>query len=304
MAETGPNKTLRDLLEVCFRYKWVFAVSAALFAVAVFVAAQFMPVEYSATTKFERRLGEALSEQGLSGVAGTDSFEASKQTQIEDLVSSELLESVAAELGVLSEFTDLPQGIAGGYDLSGTALRNPRDGERYLNTADGIFVQDAKEPQTQELKKDWVYRWNGTTKLWDAVCERAAWRSSFKATSDIGTRDGREPAAPDDQQYYMPEAKGTSKLTGQTFKADWVYQWVAPPPSPVTATMPSTATNAAATTMPAATSRPAGAASGARSAITIIGGGWSPGSTTRPTRFAGSWSSAGTSSHRRSTWSA
>ena len=115
MADTEQNKTLRDLGQVCFRYKNVFAFSASIFAVVVFLGAWFLPIEYSASTKFERRLGEALAEQGLSGVAGSDIFQTVKQTQVEDLSGPELVETTLKELAAkdfsLDAFREL-QGLS------------------------------------------------------------------------------------------------------------------------------------------------------------------------------------------------
>jgi uncharacterized protein involved in exopolysaccharide biosynthesis len=118
MADTEQNKTLRDLGQVCFRYKNVFAFSASIFAVVVFLGAWFLPIEYSASTKFERRLGEALAEQGLSGVAGTDSFQTVKQTQVEDLSGPELVETTLKELAAKDPSLDAFR------ELQGLSARN------------------------------------------------------------------------------------------------------------------------------------------------------------------------------------
>lgn len=223
MAEKETNKTLRDLMAVFFRHGMIFLFCAALFAIVVFTAVQFVHPEYTASTKFERRLGQALSEQGLSGVSGTDIFEAVKQTQIEDLSGQKLVQPIAAELGEFSghegknALPHLPQGIQASDNLWQNKLKLV-DGGLYINSDEGMFEQTGDGP-AQKLQANYVYRWNEYTQRFEPLYSRAMWLATFKHV------DGTDPSPPDKPStptpgclYFHPD---------DHLRTDGVwYQWV------------------------------------------------------------------------------
>jgi len=62
MAEAPvKKKTLRDLLRLVFRRRWLFIVASALFAFIVLVAAHTLPERYTSRAVFERRMDEVIA---------------------------------------------------------------------------------------------------------------------------------------------------------------------------------------------------------------------------------------------------
>lgn len=94
MTESAEKKTLRDALRVVFRRWPVFLVASSAFAVVVIWASHYMPLKYTGTAYFERRMDPAVDNLGNA------SFEGMKQTLIQRLRGREAVEQVIEQLGL------------------------------------------------------------------------------------------------------------------------------------------------------------------------------------------------------------
>ncbi len=97
MADHVHNRSLRDILRMVFRRRWLFLLGASLFATLALLGAHHLPVQYTGSTKFERR-SDPASEQGLE--KGSQSFETIKLTLNQELAGQKAIERVIDELGM------------------------------------------------------------------------------------------------------------------------------------------------------------------------------------------------------------
>ena len=105
MAEREGKKTPRDILRIFFRRRFVFALGAALFAIAWLVGAQrFVGVKYNGTAFFERRRG-MTADLGLSE-ASEPYMQEMKLKLHREFTGREAVERVLEELGL---FRGLPR---------------------------------------------------------------------------------------------------------------------------------------------------------------------------------------------------
>jgi uncharacterized protein involved in exopolysaccharide biosynthesis len=74
MAKDIEKRTPRDLLRIVFRRRALFLVGASVFAVGWLVAARALPVQYTATTVFERRSDEASQEQSKNSPGAVEAL--------------------------------------------------------------------------------------------------------------------------------------------------------------------------------------------------------------------------------------
>jgi uncharacterized protein involved in exopolysaccharide biosynthesis len=117
MAELLNKKTPRDILRVVFRRRLLFLLGAALFGVGVLVAAQWLPLKYTAVAKFERWT-DPLSEAREG--AGSQAFEAEKLKLEHELTGREAATAAAQELGL---FSGLPREENGRLTKAGRVAR-------------------------------------------------------------------------------------------------------------------------------------------------------------------------------------
>ena len=132
MAEETNKKTPRDLLRVVFRRRWLFLLSASLFATVVLQGAQLWPLKYTGSAKFQRSFDPA-SEEGMG--RGSGSFESIKRTLELELAGREAITQVAEELG-------LTDGL-------------PRDANAELTTVGRIQKQQLVRELQQTVKVRW-----------------------------------------------------------------------------------------------------------------------------------------------------
>ncbi len=118
MAATNDQKTLRDRLQLVFRRRWLFVISACLFAAGAIIVAHFMPLQYTGTAKFRRRVDPASEGMADTKVEG---FAAKKLTLAEELTGR------AAVIQAVEQIPQLVQGIPVGRDG-----RYTDDGQRML----------------------------------------------------------------------------------------------------------------------------------------------------------------------------
>ena len=88
-------KTPRDLLRVVFRRPALFLVTAPLVAIAILLGSHWMPLQYTGTTVFERRVDPAAEE--LTKVKATG-FASQKLTLQNQLIGHEAMQYVIDEL--------------------------------------------------------------------------------------------------------------------------------------------------------------------------------------------------------------
>lgn len=113
MPESDKQKTLRDVWRIVFRRRWLFVLGACLFMLAALWAAQFLPLKYTGTAKFERRVDP--SDEQSSNLGG-DSFSVHKLTLQHELTGTRAIERVIEELGMAR---GLPRGPDGELTLPG-----------------------------------------------------------------------------------------------------------------------------------------------------------------------------------------
>ena len=119
MAETTDKKkkTPRDLLRMVFRRWQLFVLGASLFGVAAMLGGQFVPLKYTAETKFERRSDSAAEENARGR---SDSFESRKLTLQHELIGFEAVAKAAGDEGLM---TGLAHGPDGQLALQGIIAR-------------------------------------------------------------------------------------------------------------------------------------------------------------------------------------
>ena len=106
MAETKRKPTPRDILRMVFRRRRMFVLGAAAFALTALIGAEYMPLKYTGTTIFERRMDTASLEITRSR---TETFESIKLTLQHELVGRTAMERAVTEL-------DLTRGMHRGPD--------------------------------------------------------------------------------------------------------------------------------------------------------------------------------------------
>jgi uncharacterized protein involved in exopolysaccharide biosynthesis len=119
MAEKSTKKTVRDLLRIVFRRRWVFLVGAALFAVVTLIGAHSLPRKYTGTTKFERRTDAAVAGTE-TGTAASASFSTFKLTLRHDLTGYNAVRQIAEELGLTE---GLPHDLEGHLTPAGARAK-------------------------------------------------------------------------------------------------------------------------------------------------------------------------------------
>ena len=106
MADIKKKITPRDILRIVFRRWRFFFGSATLFAITVLIAAHYLPLKYTSTTKFERRSDPSGLE---SKIAETEGWPTRKHMLYWDLMGPHALSQAAEEL-------DLTRGMPHGPD--------------------------------------------------------------------------------------------------------------------------------------------------------------------------------------------
>lgn len=115
-AELHSRESLRDILRMLFRRWRLLLLGAALFAIAALLGAHHVPVKYTATARFERRMAAASQDIGR----GIESFEATKLSLTEDIAGQQTVEEVMAGLKLTK---DLPRDAQGQLTASGEMLK-------------------------------------------------------------------------------------------------------------------------------------------------------------------------------------
>ena len=101
MPEQNDKVTFRDKMRVFFRWRNLFLLSAAALAIGLLVAAHFVPVKFTAVTKFQSRVDSATPIRGMDNVSVLETHEQLRQTLRQRLTGRQAVAYVAVELGLL-----------------------------------------------------------------------------------------------------------------------------------------------------------------------------------------------------------
>lgn len=113
------RKNVNDVLRVLFLHRWAFFVPCALIASIVFVMSLNYPRTYRATTTFERRDDDVVSNLKLS--EGTGAWKRWRATMADDLTSPTVMAEAIEKLGLAN---DLPRDAAGVLTSAGVKRRD------------------------------------------------------------------------------------------------------------------------------------------------------------------------------------
>jgi len=109
--QTDRTTTFRDRTRVFFRWRNLVLLSAAALAIVLLIAAHVVPVEYTAATVFEMRVGLVVPDRGMEGVTDTERLKRLRQTVRQHLTDRQAIATVAERLGLFD-------GIDSGDEMS------------------------------------------------------------------------------------------------------------------------------------------------------------------------------------------
>ena len=112
MTEELTKKTLRDLAQMWFRRRWTFGLCAAVFAIVALVAAHFLPVQYTASARFQRQVVQTADKWNAEA-SSKDQFETVKMTLYTQLIGETAVTKAADKLGY---FNDIKPRLAAGKE--------------------------------------------------------------------------------------------------------------------------------------------------------------------------------------------
>ncbi len=102
MPEQNDKATFRDKMRVFFRWRNLFLLSAAALAIGLLVIAHFVPVKFTAVTKFQSRVDSVTPIRGMDNVSVLETHEQLRQTLRQRLTGRQAVAYVAVELGLLN----------------------------------------------------------------------------------------------------------------------------------------------------------------------------------------------------------
>lgn len=104
--EGSARRTPRDFLRVLFRRRWLFLLGTTLSALGVLVGAHYLPVQYTGTAMFERRVDPAMGATG----GGSESFATLRHTLRNELAGYRAVEQAIEKLGLTQNLPRTPDG--------------------------------------------------------------------------------------------------------------------------------------------------------------------------------------------------